>query len=63
MDLDGDPSVVAPVLETVLQGCLWEELEKFPPDVVARLLPRVSVPRNIRRLVEIWVEERQQPAA
>jgi hypothetical protein len=61
--MDGDAAVVAPILETVLQGCLWEELERFPPDTVQRLLPRVSVARNIRRLVEIWIEEKGRPAA
>jgi hypothetical protein len=61
--MDGEPELLAPILETVLVGCLWEELEKFAPDTVARLLPRISIPRNIRRLVEIWIEENQQPAA
>jgi hypothetical protein len=61
--MDAEPELLAPILETVLQGALWEELEKFPPDTVARLLPRVSVARNIRRLVQIWLEERGRPAA
>lgn len=63
VDLDGPAELLGPILETVLQGCLWEELDRFPPDVVERLLPRVNVPRNIGRLVEIWIEERRQPAA
>jgi len=62
VDMDGEPELLAPILETVLDGCLWEELEKFPPDTVERLLPRITIPRNIRRLAEIWIEERQRPA-
>ena len=57
VDMDGPPELLAPILETVLEGCLWEELDRFPPEVVERLLPRVNIPRNIRRLVEIWIEE------
>ncbi|HEY8078204.1 MAG TPA: hypothetical protein VIF62_28950 [Labilithrix sp.] len=63
VDMDGDPEHVAPILETVLQGGLWEELEKFPPETVERLLPRVRAARNIRRLVEIWIEERRREGA
>jgi len=61
--MDAEPELLAPILETVLTGCLWEELERFPPDTVERLLPRVNVARNIRRLVEIWIEEKRRPAA
>ena len=60
VDMDGEPELLGPILETVLDGCLWEELEKFPPDTVERLLPRITIPRNIRRLAEIWIEERQR---
>jgi hypothetical protein len=63
VDMDGSPELLAPILETVLAGCLWEELERFPPDTVERLLPRVTIPRNIRRLAEIWIEERRRSAA
>jgi hypothetical protein len=63
VDMDGPPELLVPILETVLQGALWRELEKFPVDTVARLLPRVNVPSNVRRLVEIWIEERGRPAA
>jgi hypothetical protein len=62
VDMDGPPELLVPILETVLTGALWRELEKFPTDTLARLLPQVTVPRNIRRLVEIWIEERS-PAA
>jgi hypothetical protein len=63
VDMDGPSERLAPILETVLQGALWRELEKFPPDTLARVLPHVDVPSNIRRLVEIWIEEKNRPAA
>ena len=62
VDMDGEQELLAPILETVLSGCLWEELEKFPPKTVRRLLPRVIIPSNIRRLAEIWIEEREGSA-
>lgn len=63
VDMDGPAELLVPILETVLEGALWRELEKFPVDTLARLLPLVHVPSNIRRLVEIWIEERGRPAA
>jgi hypothetical protein len=60
--MDRPPAVLAPLLEQVLTGGLWEELEKFPPDTVERVMPHVSVPRHIRRLIEIWIEEKRRPA-
>ena len=60
--MDGPPELLRPILETILDGGLWEELEKFPPDVVERLLPPLRIPRNIRRLVEIWIETRRSAA-
>jgi hypothetical protein len=63
VDMDGPPELVAPILETVLNGALWRELPKFPPDTLERLLPRIDVPSNVRRLVEIWIEEKRRPAA
>ena len=61
--MDGPAELLAPILETVLNGALWRELKKFPSDTLGRLLPRVEVPSNIRRLVEIWIEERGHSAA
>lgn len=63
LDMDGPPELLVPILETVLNGALWREFEKVPVDTVARLLPRLEVAPNIRRLLEIWVEEKSQPAA
>jgi hypothetical protein len=62
VDMDGPPELLRPILETILEGGLWEELEKFLPDTVARLLPHLRIPRNIRRLVEIWIETRRSAA-
>lgn len=61
--MDGPPELLVPILETVLNGALWRELERFPADTVARLLPRLDVPPNIRRLVEIWIEAQLRSAA
>jgi hypothetical protein len=63
LDMDGPASLLAPVLETVLNGALWREFKKFPTDTLTRLLPLVGVPSNIRRFVEIWIEEHQRSAA
>lgn len=63
VDMDGPSERLAPILETILNGGLWRELKKFPVDTLARLLPKVSVPPNIRRLVEIWIEEKGEQAA
>jgi hypothetical protein len=61
--MDGPPEQLVPILETVLNGALWRELKRFPPATLERLLPRLDVPPNIRRLVEIWIEEKRPSAA
>jgi hypothetical protein len=65
VDMDGDSHALRPILETVLQGGLWDQLERFPPDTVERILPLVDVSPETRRLVEIWIEEKRKrrPAA
>jgi hypothetical protein len=63
VDMDAPSEVLVPILQTVLEGSLWREFEKFPADTVARLLPRLDIPANVRRLLEIWIEERARPAA
>jgi hypothetical protein len=62
VDIDGAPELLRPILETILEGGLWEELEKFPSETVERLLPPLRIPPNIRRLVEIWIEARRSAA-
>ena len=62
VDMDGPPEAVVPVLETVLNGASRREFKKFPLDTLERLLPRLDVPSNIRRFVEIWIEEKGRSA-
>ncbi len=62
VNMDGPTELLGPILETVLNGALWRELKKFPPDTLERLLPHVEVAPNIRRLVEIWIEEKRADA-
>lgn len=61
--MDGSPELLVPILETILNGALWREFEKFPVNTVERLVTRLDVPENIKRLVEIWIEEARRPAA
>ena len=63
VDMDGPPEAIAPVLDTVLNGALWREFKLFPVDTLERLLPRIDVPANVRRFVEIWIEEKRAVAA
>jgi hypothetical protein len=63
VDMEGPAVLLVPILETVLTGGLWRELAKFPPPTLTRLLPLIDVPPNIRRLVEIWIEEKTSTAA
>jgi hypothetical protein len=63
IDLDGDPRLLVPILETILEGGLWRQFRKFPPDAIARLLPHLQVPPHMRRLLEIWIEEGPRRAA
>lgn len=55
--MDGDPLLVEQVLQTVLDGGLWNQFRKFPTDVIKRLLPRLLLPSNTRAVLEIWIEE------
>jgi hypothetical protein len=57
IDLDAPVAELVPVLETILEGGLWNQFRKFPVDTLARLLPHLHVPRNTRRLVELWIQE------
>jgi len=57
IDLDARPEALVPVLETILEGGLWNQFRKFAPDTLARLLPYLHVPSNTRRLIELWIDE------
>ena len=63
LDVDGDPLLVSQVLQTVLDGGLWNQFRKFPPDVVRRLLPRLDLAPNTRTLLELWIEETEERPA
>ena len=55
--LDARPETLVPVLETILEGGLWNQFRKFPPDTLARLLPHLHIPAATRRRIELWIEE------
>jgi hypothetical protein len=57
IDLDARPEALVPVLETILEGGLWNQFRKFPPDTLARLLPHLHVTAPTRRLIELWIDE------
>lgn len=56
-----DPVIAAFVLEKVLKAGLWDEVRRFPPDVIRRLLPRLDLPRSMRRVVRLYVEAHAAP--
>ena len=57
VDLNARPETLVPILETILEGGLWNQFRKFPADTLARLLPYLRVPSNTRRLIELWIDE------
>ena len=57
VDMDGDPLLVEQVLQTVLDGGLWNQFRKFPTDVIERLLPRLQLQPSTRAILEMWIEE------
>ena len=57
VDFDGRPESLVPVLETILEGGLWNQFRRFPPDTLARLLPHLEIPAATRRLIELWIDE------
>ena len=63
IDLDAATETLVPVLETILEGGLWNQFRKFPIDTLGRLLPHLHVPSNTRRLIELWIQEAPQGRA
>lgn len=57
LDLAAPIEVLVPVLETVLEGGLWNQFRKFTPDTLTRLLPHLQIASNTRRLIELWIQE------
>jgi hypothetical protein len=62
IDFDAPVMALVPILETILDGGLWDQFRKFPVDTLQRLLPHLTIPRNMRRLIELWIEEAPAPA-
>jgi hypothetical protein len=59
VDADHDPlERITAVLQEVIESGFWQELDRFPTDAISRSLPHLQLPRNTRRLIEIWIEER-----
>ena len=61
VDLDAPTETLVPILETILEGGLWNQFRKFPPDALIRLLPHLHIPSNTRRLIELWIQEAPAP--
>jgi hypothetical protein len=62
VDVD-DPVALLPVVQTILDGGLWGQFRKIPVDALARVLARLDLRPETRRLVEIWIEEAPNRAA
>jgi hypothetical protein len=59
VDVDkDDPDRVRKLLQEIVESGFWRELDRFPVDAIASALPRLELPRQTRRLLEIWIEER-----
>ncbi|HKY38088.1 MAG TPA: hypothetical protein VJN18_19230 [Polyangiaceae bacterium] len=62
LKLDRDDERTLYFLQETLDLGLWAQLRRFPPDVVARLLPRLTLSPHRRKLLEIWIEEKTAAA-
>ncbi len=58
VDLD-DLARIVSLLQEVIESGFWRELAKFPSDTLAAALPRLTLARETRRLLEIWIEEKR----
>ena len=60
VDVDrDDPARIASLLQEVIESGFWRELARFPSDTLAAALPRLTLARETRRLLEIWIEEKR----
>ena len=60
VDVDHDhPARIASLLQEVIESGFWRELARFPSDTLAAALPRLTLARETRRLLEIWIEEKR----
>jgi hypothetical protein len=60
LDAAAATGLLVPVLETILEGGLWKQFRRFPPDTLARLLPHLTLSPSTRRLIELWIETAPQ---
>jgi len=59
VDVDrDDPLRIASLLQEVIESGFWRELAKVPSDTLAAAMPRLILPPDTRRLLEIWIEEK-----
>ena len=63
VDLLGDPKRLAPIVQTILDGGLWGQFRKIPPEVISRLLPFLVVAAHTRRFLKMWVEHAPRHAS
>lgn len=60
VDVDrDDPARIASLLQEIVESGFWRELARFPSDTLAAALPRLTLARETRRLLEIWIEEKR----
>ena len=63
LDPAGDQDRLRYFLQEILDLGLWKQFRRFPPELIARLLPRLDLPAPRRRLLGIWVEEKSRGQA
>lgn len=63
LDPEGDDKRLRYYLQEVLDQGLWRQFCRFPPAVVARLLPGLVIPSHTRKLIGIWIEEKTRARA
>lgn len=53
-----DLHTLTEVIQEILDCEFWRELNRVPVDVIGRCLPGLTISRERRRLLEIWIEEK-----
>ena len=63
LDVDNDSDrTVAGVIQELVESNFWRELDRLPTDVLTRHLPALTLSPSMRRLLEIWIEEKRNAA-
>ena len=60
LDPAGDQDRLLYFLQEILDQGLWKQFRRFPPELIAHLLPRLDLPVPRRRLLGIWIEEKSR---